>query len=353
MAKKSDTKKKERKKNELPSGAFRVQVFDYMDENKKKHYKSFTASSKKEAEYLALQWLNNKKEEIANINIHEAVTRYIDSKRGVLSPGTVRGYEGIQRNYLSGKMGLIRLKDIDSTTVQIWISELSGRLSPKTVRNAHALLTSALEMFAPDLRLKNTLPAKKKPELYTPSDDDVAKLLECIKDKELEIAILLAAFGPMRRGEICALTSSDIKGNIVDVNKSIVLGSDGLWHVKQPKTYSSYRQIEYPEFVIDKMKGIEGQIISVTPSRISGRFRRAVIKAELPFFRFHDLRHYSASIMHAIGVPDQYIMERGGWQTDNVMKTVYRDTIDLESARQNKKILKHFEKVSHEVSHEA
>jgi len=99
-------------------------------------------------------------------------------------------------------------------------------------------------MFLPDFTLKTTLPARQKPDLYTPSDDDIRRLLDHISGRELEIAVLLAAFGPMRRGEICALTSDDIHGNIVDVNKSMVQGPDGQWYVKQPKTYSSYRQIE-------------------------------------------------------------------------------------------------------------
>ncbi len=351
MAKKNEPKENKRKKNELPSGSYRVQVFDYVDENKKKHYKSFTAPTRKEAEFLALQWRNNKENEIADINVYDAVTRYIDSKRIVLSPSTVRTYEGTQRNYFSGKFGALQLKKLDSTTVQIWISDLAKDLSPKTVKNAYALLTSSLDMFAPDLRLKTTLPAKKKPELYTPSDEDVKKLLRHVEGKELEIAILLAAFGPLRRGEICALTSDDIKGNTVDVNKSMVLGPDGQWHVKQPKTYSSYRQIVFPDFVMSKLKGIDGRIIKAKPSQITNRFERAIQTLKLPHFRFHDLRHYAASIMHAIGVPDQYIMQRGGWQTDNVMKSVYRNVIDIESAKQNKKVTSYFEEISHEISH--
>ena len=57
------------------------------------------------------------------------------------------------------------------------------------------------------------------------------------------------------------------------------------------------------------------------------------------------LRHYSASIMHAIGVPDQYILQRGGWTDSGVMREVYRNVIDMEAAKQNKKINKHFSKV--------
>ena len=42
---------------------------------------------------------------------------------------------------------------------------------------------------------------------------------------------------------------------------------------------------------------------------------------------FHSLRHYSASYLHAIGIPDAYIMERGGWSTPHVMQKVYRHAL--------------------------
>ncbi|MBR0090420.1 MAG: site-specific integrase, partial [Lachnospiraceae bacterium] len=58
--------------------------------------------------------------------------------------------------------------------------------------------------------------------------------------------------------------------------------------------------------------------------------------------RFHDLRHYSASILHAIGVPDQYIMERGGWSDDRVLKAVYRNTLDDQSKAFTKKANDYF-----------
>ena len=32
--------------------------------------------------------------------------------------------------------------------------------------------------------------------------------------------------------------------------------------------------------------------------------------------------------MHAIGIPDQYIMARGGWKSDVVLKNIYRGTMD-------------------------
>ncbi len=342
------------KARELPSGAWRVEVFLQRDASGKRIRKSFTAPTPEEAEYAALEWkLGKCKDSPEDITVYNAVSRYIDTKRGVLSPSTTRIYEGTLKNYFSGTFGSTKLDKLTSTITQIWISDLSRTLSPKTVRNAHALLTATLDMFAPDLRLKTTLPAKKKPDLYTPSDEDIKKLLAHIEGKELELAVLLAAFGPMRRGEICALTSDDIRGNVVNVNKSMVQGPDGLWHIKQPKTYGSYRKIEYPEFVIEKLKGINGRIINATPEHITSRFCRAIRFAKLPHFRFHDLRHYSASIMHAIGVPDQYIMQRGGWQSDNIMKSVYRNVINEESAKQNSKIIGHFNEFQDYSPHES
>ena len=336
-----------KKKNALPSGSFRVQVYDYTDKAGKKHYKSFTAPTKRQAQALATDWkANREKMPETDMTLYEAVGRYIDLKRAVLSPSTLTGYTAIQKTYFSGEFGKHMLSSLTNIVVQTWVSDLSVIRSPKTVRNAYGLLSATLDVFMPDLHLKSTLPAKKRPELYCPSDDDVKKLLEHIKGTDLEIAVMLAAFGPLRRGEICALTSDDIHGNTITVSKSMVQEPDNQWYIKQPKTYGSYREIDFPDFVIDRIKDINGKIVNTTPSRISGLFIKAITETDVPRFRFHDLRHYAASIMHAIGVPDQYILKRGGWISDNVMKSVYRNAIDSETVKQNKKINDHFKALS-------
>ena len=92
------------------------------------------------------------------------------------------------------------------------------------------------------------------------------------------------------------------------------------------------------DFVIERIQGIEGRVVKCTPNQLTRRFQRAIQFSGLPHFRFHDLRHYSASFMHAIGIPDSYIMERGGWQTDNVMKTVYRHTLNDRVKEMNRKV---------------
>ena len=276
------------------------------------------------------------------MNVKQAVTRYIALKEPVLSPSTTTAYRSIARTHLEA-IADISIQAIDNKTLQRWIGDLSQTHTPKTVRNIYGLVVSSIIQFSPGAVFSVRLPAKEKPELYIPTDADIQKLLQHIKGKEIEIAVYLAAFGPMRRGEICAITSEDVKGNFVTVNKSMVHNPDKTWSIKQPKTYAGFREIEYPQFVIDRIQGIEGRLVKGTPDQISNRFNRALRFAGLPHFRFHDLRHYAASIMHAIGVPDVYIMSRGGWSSDRVLKEIYRGELDDQKRQFTNLINGHFE----------
>lgn len=330
----------------LASGSWRVRVYDYTDEDGKKVYRSFTASTKKECAYMAVEFSRNKDRIAAgDLTVKEAIEEYIKIKSEVLSNSTIRGYRVQQKNYYKA-IENVRIKTLTTPVVQKWVNQLSEKLSPKTVTNANGLLMSALSVFAPELRISVTLPKKAPTKLYTPSDQDVKDLLAVIDDDELYLAVLLAAFGPLRRGELCALERGDIDNNLIAVSKSMVKDSEGVWHVQQrPKTDSSFRTVDFPEFVVKHIPNKDGRIFECNPDQITNRFHRTIQRNNLHPFRFHDLRHYAASIMHAIGVPDQYIMQRGGWATDGIMKSVYRNTIDEQTQKMNQKINEHFSKL--------
>ena len=348
----------------LPSGSWRCQVFshyEYVKQNdgtvkKKRIYESFTSNDpskngKREAEAMAAEFALNKDRMVrSDLTLLEAMNKYVDSKRNILSPTSIRGYETLIRNAYTDILGL-KTKKITPAVVQEWVNAYAVKHSPKTVSNAHGLLASVLGVYEPSLRLRTKLPSAKPREIYTPSDKDIETLLKHIRGTEIEKAVLLAAFGTLRRGEICALTDKDIKGNTIIINKSMVRSNDGGFVVKSPKTSSSYREVEYPSFVIEKFAGIEGRLVTMYPEDISKKFGIILKEAGLPHFRFHDLRHYSASIMHAIGIPDQYIMARGGWKTDKVLKQVYRNVISDEQKKFTDQINANFESMQHDMQH--
>lgn len=327
----------------LPSGNYRCRIY-VGKENGKDVYKSFTADTKKNAEFLANQYLiekdQNKKKKSENLFCDE-LTKYISGKEPVLSPSTIKGYKNIERmlkkHYSSFYM--MKISDIEQEHVQEVISDLSKTKSPKTVRNYHGLISAVL---GSNLHLNTTMPQRIQPELYIPSDNEIKALVKAVKDTELEIPVLLGAFCMMRRGEICGLSMNDIKGNSIHVHHSLVLGPDKEWHLKAPKTTTSDRYIEAPQFVIDRIKEV-GHITTLNPHSITIMFQRVLDKNNIPHFRFHDLRHYSASIRHALGIPNAYIMADGGWCSDKVLKAVYRHAMSDRKKEMSDKANSHFE----------
>lgn len=122
----------------LPSGAYRCLIFTGKDANGKRQYKSFTADTKKEAEYLASQYLlevEQKKKRKSERLFCDELDGYITRKEAVLSPSTIKGYKNIQRmlekdfsNFYNKK-----ISDMEQEDVQIVINTLSKTKSPKTI----------------------------------------------------------------------------------------------------------------------------------------------------------------------------------------------------------------------------
>lgn len=340
----------------LPSGSWRCQVFvGYeIDEDgkKKKIYKSFTCKNpskrgKKECERMASEWFFSHRDPGEDITVYDAVRKYIDVKEKVLSPSTIRGYELYLKRIAPIQSEMIF--GLTQTRVQKWINllHMEGH-SPKYIKNIYGLFASAVSYHGGGT-FQVSLPSAVAPDLHTPCDDEMRILLDHIRDKtELLTAVLLAAFGSMRRGEICALVPSDFSGNRVRVTKSMVRDKDNFWVVKPtPKTDESNRTVILPDFVADRiMLPDHGRVVPLHPEQVSQRFYRAVRSSgcKTPF-RFHDLRHYYVSIAHALGVPDAYIMEMGGWKTDNVMHRVYRDTLPDVMAKEQGKMTEHFREI--------
>lgn len=317
------------KAKKLPSGSWRVRVYDGKDANGKDIYKSFTAATKKEAEFLAAQYAAKKtaSDAFEDRTLADAYLRYIEIKQNTLSPATVREYSRAAAHDFPELMPL-KLSRLTQELIQSAVNVMAASHSPKSVRNAHGLLSAVLRMFAPNIRLNTRMPQQRKSEIYVPTETEVENLVRSIRGTELEKAVLLAAFGSLRRSECSALMISDIEGDIVHVNKAIVRGPDKSWTLKPPKSKAGYRDIKMPQFVIDRLVPAEnGRIVNIMPVTITDYFADARSKYNLPHFRFHDLRHYQASILHAMGVPDKYIMERGGWSTDSTLKNIYQHTM--------------------------
>lgn len=212
------------KPKKMPSGKWRVRVYDYTDSDNKKHYRSFTAPTRKEVQFLANECLLNKDSDTyEDMTLKEAYKRYINSKSAVLSPSTIRGYRLSEKNDFP-KLMRTKLSKLTQEDIQIAINEMATHLSPKTIRNRYGTLTAVLNVYRPQLRLHITLPKPRKPkkEYIIPTTDEVNKLL-AEADNRIRVPILLASAGSLRRSEVCALTKEDITDFGVHINKAMVV----------------------------------------------------------------------------------------------------------------------------------
>lgn len=259
-----------------------------------------------------------------SMTFNAAAEEYIEAKRNVLSPTTIKGYKSAMKT-ISKKFQSINIHDVTAMDIQTEINCLAKEHSPKTVRNYHGFISAVLGTFCPNLKICTTLPQKVKSEPYIPSDEDIKKILDHAKGTEYEVPIILACYG-LRRSEICALTVDDIDGDVVKICKAKVLGEDEKWVIKTTKTTSSTREIVIPAEIANQIRE-RGYVYKGHPNMITKYIEKTQDTLGIPRFSIHKLRHYFASKMSALGVPEADIMKMGGWETDHVMKSVYRHSM--------------------------
>lgn len=329
----------------LPSGSWYVNV---MVGGKRL---SITAPTKRDAEKEAAAIKSGAKaaQFSQSLSVTQALDRYIDSKSAVLSPATIAGYRRIQKNLLEPIAGY-PLSNLTQEQVQRWVNQLAKQgKKPKTVSNAHGLLSAVIGAYRPEMVLRTTLPQKVKTEISIPTEADLSAIFDAAKGTKYELPIMLAVWMGLRASEIRGLKWEDIDGEYISVKRAIVQGEAGPVE-KGTKTFSGTRTLHLPPYLaalIQAQDHSKEHIVNLSGHAMYNGFERVCKKAGVPHFRFHDLRHMNASVMLAVGVPNKYAQERMGHATDNMLKTVYQHTIQEEQKKYSEEIDQRFEELLH------
>jgi integrase len=318
------------KAKKLPSGNWRAQVYAGTDSTGKRIMKSFTAPTKKQAEYEASLWQIERKEKMSGkLTVGQALEQYINSKDNILSPSTIAGYEKIRRNHLL-EIQQIYISDLTHLQAQNAINTLSLNHSPKTVRNTTGLFYAATKNYTTAFA-NITVKQKEKREIQIPTDGEISLLLDNAQG-ELKIAIALAALAGLRRSEILALTWDKInfEKRRITINAASIRGKNNIPQIKAPKSVAGYRQIPISDPLYEILSSSPKETskpVNLYESSINRQFNSILQKLNLPHYRFHDLRHYYASTLLAIGMPDKYAMKLMGHNSNNTLKQIYQHTM--------------------------
>ena len=143
------------------------------------------------------------KEKRPPITLGEAIDQYVDRRKNVWSPTTIRTSMNIRKNRLKAVMD----KGLDQDWQAVMDDE-SSRLAPKTIHNEWTFIESVLReqgCTIPNIRL----PQLKKTERKWLDPDEIKLFCKALIGEKVEMEALLALLG-MRRSEVLGLRWEDI-----------------------------------------------------------------------------------------------------------------------------------------------
>lgn len=338
------------KAQKLPSGNYRVVIAIGVDEKGKRQYKSFTADEEWKALKLAADY--QKGECIISVDktltVGKAMNEYIDSKANVIEPTTIRNYRYIAKCCFHS-IAEIKITALRTIDVQKAINLERERISAKYTKNAYAFLKSVLIMYNANVNYQSIkIPKITKPKNKTKELPSFEQVYAIVRGTDSELPVLLAAWLSLRIGEVIGLQFGDVDSNnlILYVRRTIIYTEDGAKIRDSCKTELSTRDLQLPSYILSLINQIPHKsptdfIIPKSRRAVYGKFTRLMKKNGITM-SFHDLRHLNASIMLMLNIPDKYAMERGGWSTENVLKSVYQQTFSKERLRVDKVIDEYF-----------
>ena len=210
---------------------------------------------------------------------------------------------------IRAQFGDLALKDVRPSVVKSWLGEMlqGEELAPSTVRKYRARLSQVMGAAVEDrLLIRNpvtratAVDADSDDEPFWYSSDQVWTLYADYGD--LGAAVLLGAFAGLRVGEVCGLRTSD-----VDWLRGVITPAV-QWPAEPLKTKESKKPIPVPLELIDLLNrhvrpGQEWVLADEcgrqVPPWALQRLQRKVRPDDRA--RFHDLRHYFASMLIAQG----------------------------------------------------
>jgi integrase len=272
---------------------------------------------------------------------------------------TESGYGSLIKRQLAPRLGKLRVCDLHLAHVQKLVSDMlaDGRTG-KTVHNAVTLLrtmligrrgASAMRLgyIGHDPTLGLDLPANDTSPIVPPTEEQVWKLIDAAREigGTEYAAVYIGAFTGLRRNELLAARFTDVdwftKEIRIERAVSKAKATDDVhkwaWVIGPPKSRKSRRRVALTESVLQLLAGLkrvaadpEGYILPgdagafIDPDSFDAEVWVPIpTKAELARVRFHDLRHFFASMLIAQGESPAYVRDQMGHSSIQVTFDTY------------------------------
>ncbi len=282
----------------------------------------------------------------SNLTVGEWVLEYIETYCKELRPNTVKRYLE-SAHYLAPISG-VPIQKLTATAVQKLYNKLEGSQSSKI--KVHRLLNSMfkkamqLEMLNKNIMVAVVPPKAEQKEVEVFTDLEVKQLFSAIKSSQYYAKyytlIYTAISTGARLGEILGLKIKAIKDGHIVINNN-------LQHIKSvpmdfpPKTKAGNRKITISkdleralrQVAFDGVISFEGYVFRTrngTPYRADNinKIWKAILKeANIPYKKFHSLRHTHATQLLANNVPLLEVSKRLGHSKPSTTLNLYGHAI--------------------------
>ena len=272
-----------------------------------------------------------KREPIPFKGVAEAYEKIVDADR------RRKGDDRAQVQFWIDRFGTRDVETIVTSEIEGALADLrkplaqrSGRLkkgecrSYETMRSYHGILHAVLEKARKKLREAKVQWMNPASDIeMKKADNTLVRYLTPQQEQSLLAAlperyhplVLTAMNTGMRRGELLRLKWKDLDW-FAGMMKIHETKTDDPRHAPMnslvQRTLLDLKEATNPK--------PSDRVFPFYPRYLSRAFKRAVIRAGLAPFRFHDLRHCFASRLAQLGANDRTLMEAGGWKNPAMLK---------------------------------
>jgi integrase len=199
------------------------------------------------------------------LTIDEYLDKWLEAAaRPRLSERTFADYSEVLKRYVRPKLGSKMLSQLQPLEIQQLYSEMQERkLSSRTVRGAHVVLSSALKqavrwrMLFVNPAQSVELPKRTRREMEVLSPAEATAFLEAGKDDPHGLVFALGLVTGMRPEEYLALQWKDIdlQQGTATVQRTLCWRRQkgGGWYFGEPKTAQSRRTVPLPVSIVREL----------------------------------------------------------------------------------------------------
>jgi len=264
-----------------------------------------------------------------------------------LRPTTRALYRHLLDRHILPVLGDAPIGRLAPSAVREWYSGLHAE-HPTTAGTAYRLLRAVLNTAVADERIvRNPCQVRgagstSAPERPVASIAEVEAAADAMPPR-LRLAVLLAAWCQLRRGEVLGLQRRDIDllHGTLSIERAQTVTTDGVPVLGPPKTSAGRRTLAIPPHILPSLTEHLARFVGPAPdawlfpgstSIIERTWSKARLAIRRPDLHFHDLRHTGLTWAAATGASTKELMRRGGHSTSAAALRYQHATEDRDQA---------------------